>query len=344
MKLLCLLAGLLFLTADGFGDNPPARPKLEDLQNYLILTPDLAAASLKDGDVTIPFAVKNNSGKDIVIRDQGIGGGTVDLAFVDHAGEVKSLQDFLYPGDFGMAGKMMVVMRSEINGRGPARQFTLKPGETSTFSSDYCTEMLGAVTGRKLFGVLHGYIPSANTRVEFSSAPFVVPPALAPEPWNDLGEQNYLLITPDFTKVQRADPTDADSIKNGWAEAVIVPFVVKNTSNQDIMALIEGIDYYILGKKKINDDMKRVGWWFLLQISEPEFKAVCPPSLKPGESVSSASRCKLSRLEDDGYKPGDKIIAVVYGLIANTNKVFECHSTPFDLPPLPKGEPSSMSK
>jgi hypothetical protein len=204
--------------------------------------------------------------------------------------------------------------------------------------------MLGAVTGRKLFGVLDGYIPSTNTTFESRSAPFMVPPVLAPVPWNDLGEQNYLLITPDVTKVQRADPIYADSIKNGWAEDMMVPFVVKNTSNQDIMVLMEGIDYYILGKKKINDDMKRVGWLFLLQISEPEFKAVCPPSLKHEESVSRDSRLNLSRLKDDGYEPGDKIVAVVYGLIANTNKVFECRSDPFELPPLPRGEPSSTSK
>jgi hypothetical protein len=338
-KIFCLLAGLLFLTADDFGDNPPASPKSEGLQNYLILTPDLAAATMNNGWVRIPFAVKNNSGNDINIRDDAH---TVDLAFVDHAGETKFLQNFLYPRYSGLAGLMMTNRELAFESGGPARRVTLKPGETRTFPSMYRTEMLGAVTGRKLFGVLRGHIPSTNTRFEFHSAPFVIPSSLATLPWNDLGNQNYLVITPDLTKVQRAAPADADSIKNGWAEDVIIPFVVKNTSNQDIMALIEGIDCYIVGKEKINDDMKRVGWWFLLQISAPDFKDVCPPSLKPGESVSSASRCKLSRLEDDGYKPGDKIIAVVYGRIANTNKVFKCYSAPFELPPLPKGLPAGQ--
>lgn len=69
---------------------------------------------------------------------------------------------------------------------------------------------------------------------------------------------------------------------------------------------------------------------------------ISKPVLKPGESISIGIQwSRSSLLELKGYKPGDKIIAVVYGRIANTNNIFKCCAAPFELPPLANGEPSA---
>jgi hypothetical protein len=201
------------------------------------------------------------------------------------------------------------------------------------------------VTGREVFGVISGYIANPNKTFISYSAPFLVPPALTMTPWNDLGAQTYLSITPDLTKfrfdggnfktttaeLQRADPAYADSIKNGWTEDLLIPFSVKNTSSQDLVVAIDGIGYYIVREQKAKDAMMQRWGWHFLKISKP--------ILKPGESISGESQWKLSGLEGKGYEPGDKLIAVVGGRLPGTNNIFECYSAPFELPSLPKGEP-----
>jgi hypothetical protein len=302
-------------------------------ENYLILTPDLAQASLDHGRVTIPFIVKNNSDKNIefTLDNARIEG----LATVDEDGK-KRFIDHLGGGGSSMGGEYQWVL--------------LKPGETSSLgSSDYPMYTLGAVTGRNIFGVVYGRFVGTKEGFDCYSAPFVVPPELTTLPYNDLGSQNYLSVTPDLTKVdfsggkfpvttlelQRANPNYADWIKNGWAEDVSIPLTVSNTLNQDVIVVIDDVDFYIAGDESFKQERMQYRRWEYLKASTP--------ILKPGESISSESTGRsyisLSWLEHRGYKPGDKIIAVVGGRIPGANNIFECYSAPFELPPLPKSEP-----
>jgi hypothetical protein len=303
------------------------------LQNYLILTPDLAAASMNRGYVTIPFAVTNNSGKNILLM---LPGGQIDgLGMGDQAGKTDFVEDF---------------QRSEPirwSRSGSYERIILKPGETIShnYSSEYPVGTLGAVTGMKIFGVISGCVIDTKKWFVSYSSPFLVPPELTTLPYNDLGAQNFLSITPDLTKIgftggnfkittlelQRADPHYADSVKNGWAEDLWIPITVTNTSNQDVIAANDEIRFYIAGdEEKKNAKLRDERW---------EYLKASTTILKPGESCESTGRdyITLRFLEDEGYKPGDKIIAMVGGRIPGTNKIFECYSAPFELPPLPNG-------
>jgi hypothetical protein len=313
------------------------KPLPDSGKNYLILTPDLANASLDHERVTIPFTVTNNSDKVIDVMFFADSGDNTGLAAMDDDGKKR------YIDQLGGGG----YLRPLGGGR-----LILKPGETSSRgSSKYPMYTLGAVTGRKIFGVIDGYFVGTTKSFTSYSAPFLVPPALTTLPYNDLGAQNYLSVTPDLTKVgftggdfkvtslelQRADPHYADSIKNGWAQVVWIPITVANTSSQDLIAANDEIRFYIAGDENGKNTWLRDERWEYLKTSTP--------ILKHGESCGSTGRdyITIQFLEDDGYKPGDKLIAMVGGRIPGTNNIFECYSAPFELPPLPKGEPPTAA-
>ena len=309
---------------------------LPDLaEDSLVLTPELTKASLNQGQVTIPFTVKNNSNRDIEFK----------LRMNQIAGLATVNQD----------GKKRLIAGGEeaetYSGPGPD-WIKLKPGETSSFGlSIDSMETLGTVTDQAVFGVVRWRFPGTNKSFLSYSAPFLVPPALTTLPYNDLGAQNYLSVTPDLTKVgftggdfkvttlelQRADPHYADSIKNEWAQDVWIPITVANASNQDLIAANDEIRFYIAGDENGKNSRLRDERW--------EYLKTATPILKPGESCESTGRdyITLRFLEDEGYKPGDKIIAMVGGRIPGTNNIFECYSAPFELPPLPKGEPPAAA-
>jgi len=292
--------------------NSATHRSLPDLgASYLILTPKFANATLGEGTVTIPFIVKNNSNKDIEIelRDNQIDG----LAIVDKDGKKRFIGEVLGSG-WGVYS---------YSGPGPDLVI-LKPGEiTSRYSCICGIEVLGALTGQKLFGVISGHIANTEKKFRSYSAPFLIPPALTTLPYNDLGTQSYLSITPDLTKIGFTGGT-------AW-----IPLTATNSSGQDAIVVINDVDFYIAGDESFKQERMQYRRWEYLKASTP--------ILKPGESISSESTGRsyitLSWLYQRGYKPGDKIIAIVGGRIPGTNNIFECYSAPFELPPLPKGQP-----
>ena len=300
-----------------------------------MLTADVAKASRKgDGRVVIPFSLKNNSDHEVTLHFGAWSGNIDGLAVVNPAGKITFIEN-------------IGLKRPQTYGKsGPIVSYTLKPGESvSDTYSEYSTEILAKVKGREIFGVLSGYIENEKKRFTSYSAPFVVPSELAELPWIDLGEQHYLSIVPNATEscfgggdfptttaaAQKLNPDYPNWVKNGWADYALVPFAVKNNSDQPLAVTINAISYYFAGDEKDkNATIKKARWSYLNSSL---------PIIKPGESIPCESQWKLSWLEQDGYKPGNKIIAVIGGRIAGTNKIFECYSAPFELPPLPKGEP-----
>jgi hypothetical protein len=306
--------------------------------NRLVLTAEVEKASQEDGYVTIPFTLKNNSDEEVSI--EFVGKQIDGLAVVDQTGKIRFIQNLhnSLPGNFIFGTS------------GSSSRITLKPGETTAkLYSKYSLEVLQDVAGRKVFGVLIVGISGADGPTTLYSTPFLIPPALTTPPYNDLGAQNFLSVTPDLTQVyfsggsfplttlesQRANPNYADWIKNGWAWSVSIPLTVSNTSSQDVVVVINDVDFYIAGDESFKQERMQYRRWEYLKASTP--------ILKPGDSISSEptgrSYITLSWLYRRGYKPGDKIIAMVGGRIPGTNKIFDCYSAPFELPPLPKGQP-----
>ena len=292
--------------------------------------PDIAKAVRDDnfGDVTIPFLLKNNGNKKVQLGF--LMGHRLD-GLMDQTGKI-ILRDYVRSGPSGGA------------------EIDLNPGETVPgLFAQYRIERLTKINGVKVSGVIVAVLKGANLQVKLVSAPFLIPSALTTLPWNDLGTQTYLSVTPDLTKAgfsggsfpvttlesQQANPNYADWIKNGWAEDVSIPLTVGNTSSQDLVVVIDDVDFYIAGDDSFKQERLRYRHW--------EYAKASTPILKPGESCSSEptgrSYITLSWLYRRGYKPGDEIIAVVGGRIPGTNNIFECYSAPFKLPPLPKGEP-----
>jgi hypothetical protein len=323
-------------------------PSLGD--NGLLLTPDLAVARLNGAVMEIPFTVKNNSDKDIEFEQDGwnyIAG----LAIVDQDGKTRFIADFLS----GLEGSRAA--GETYSGPGPG-WIVLKPGETSSLcSSASSVDMLGEVTGSRIFGVVLARIAGTKKIFVSYSAPFLVPQALTPEPWNDLGRQDYLSITPDLMNANFWDEklpkgtvkghnvlTYADLIKSGgeeWLEIPFIPLKVKNLSNQDVIVTINCACFYIAGDEAFRGERMRSMGSNYLHASKR--------LLKPGESISNKSTGSdvlfvLGRPEHKGYKPGDKIVVVVGGRIPGTNNVFECYSAPFELPLLPKGDTPPAGK
>jgi hypothetical protein len=307
--------------------------------NYLILTPNLAAARiLPEGVAYIPFSVKSNSDKVIAIMwpDCEMEG----LAFLNEAGQADWIENFpLPPGSPSMAVRPVIEVWT-------GSQIMLKPGETRSIRAPtYDADLLHRLNDTKVFGVIEGYFNGTQKRFTCYSAPFAIPPAIGNPPWDDLGVRDYLSVTPAFSEVyfgggdfasepgeiQRKEPDYTDRIKNGSAEYIFLPITLKNMSDRKLVIGIN-LRYYIVGNMTTKNDAMKQQPWFLLKLSAP--------ILAPGESASTETVAhdyiEIKHLQNIGYKPGDQIVAVVEGRIADTNKVFECCSAPFTLPPMPK--------
>lgn len=308
--------------------------------NYLILTPNLAAARIfPDGAAYIPFSVKNNSDKDIALMwpNREMKG----LAFMNKAGQADWIVNFALP-----PGSPSMAVRPGIEVWTWGSRIVLKPGEARLIGApEYDVDMLLGLKDTKVFGVIEGYFTDSQNRFTCYSAPFAIPPAIRNPPWDALGVRDYLSVTPDLSEVyfgggdftsepaeiQRKEPDYADRIKNGSAEYIFLPITLKNRSDQKLVIGIN-LRYYIVGNAKTKDDaMKQRPWW-LLKLSAP--------ILAPGESASTETIARdfiqIKHFQAIGYKPGDQIVAVVEGRIADTNQVFESCSAPFTLPPMPK--------
>jgi hypothetical protein len=184
-------------------------------QAGLVLIPNLDKASMNGDYVKIPFTLMNNSSRNVKLEFIG---STLDgLAVVDQRTKrITFIENLISSKSFRVGGGAIV-------------DIILKPGEgSSIFEIEPTVETLAFVKGRKIFGEISGGIESGGKLSSFTSysAPFLVPPALTTLPFNDLGTQTYLSITPDLTKIyvdegsfevttldmQRADPAYADSI------------------------------------------------------------------------------------------------------------------------------------
>jgi hypothetical protein len=279
--------------------------------DYVALRPELAKSVQQDGIVTIPFTLTNTSDKDVLLGF--VGDGINALAFLTESRTFRYIQNLNDRGNSGM-------MSGEIY------NVVLKPGEsTDHLSISYSSEILAAVKDRKIFGVLNGWAKIAGKLSPFIcfSEPFAVPALWTKLPWNDLGVQSYLSLTPDLANA---------GFSGGH---VWIPITMKNTSSQSVIVAIDEVRFFIMGDDR---EKKR-----LLHQERREFLKIATPVLKPGESISTnvsgRDYITLKFLETEGYKAGDKIVALAGGRILNTNSIFECYSAPFELPPLPKGEP-----
>jgi hypothetical protein len=137
--------------------------------------------------------------------------------------------------------------------------------------------------------------------------------------------------------MQQSEPNYAESIANGWARSMTIPCLIKNESNRDVAIAIDEVDFVLVGDEQ---EQKR-----LVRSEREEYLKASSAVLKPGDSISTEASERdyitLRVLENQGYKLGDKMVAIVGGRILNTNQIFQCYSAPFELPPIPKGEPPS---
>jgi len=295
----------------------------------ITLSPMLDSATLDDGYGMIPFRVENNGIQSVRIIWQRSGAVPL-MTFTDSNTRITVARFSGQPNFTGFPG----VHPPPV---------LLNPGETGTFNSPYSMNILAFVAAKhkEIFGGLKGEIVGSNQKFESFSDPFPVPGNLAKPPWVDLGETNYFSVKADLTKgyvnggtlpdrVDLSEPDYADRIKSGWAEYILFPVEITNTTGQPYVAAPDSVGFYIAG-----DSSKRSAPspWETIKTSEP--------ILKPGESAISSGRCyiRLRDLESQGYKQGDKMVAAVGGRVPNTNQVFECYSAPFELPPLPKSGP-----
>jgi len=301
-----------------------------NVQPYLALEPDIANASMKYGYVNIPFIVTNNTNKDVILS---LPWNKMDkLMTQDDSANISPIDGFAN-GTYGGPG-----------GGPRPQQVVLKPGESGTYNSIASLNGLAFVANKKkkIMGAVTGKIVGANQEFESYSVPFSVPSEFTKPPWVDLGEQTYFKVTPDLTKallnggsVIRRDvirkPEYTKFIESGWAESLLFPVEITNTTNEEYIAATDLVTFYI---QKNDTNRQPPNPWESIKAS----KVI----LKPGKSAISSGRSyiNLHDLELQGYNQGDKLIAAVGGRIPNTNQIFECYSAPFELPPLPKNYPS----
>lgn len=202
----------------------------------------------------------------------------------------------------------------------------IKPGATGTFDSTFSMETLKFVKEKKkeIFGGITGYT-GTNQEFEFYSDPFPVPANLVTPPWTDLGEQNHFTLTPDMDHIV----INPHKLERGiWlGGSVVVPVSIKNASGHPCIEVGSPVAYVVRDNGKPQPPFQ----WAAIKTSKP--------ILKPGESITSSCYINLDDLESQGFKPGDKVVAVVGGRIPNTDQVFQCSSTPFELPPFSMDKP-----
>lgn len=348
--ILLMLTGALLET--GFTQSRADQNAVSDInsselgvKNYLILKPDLDAAGIyPEGAASIPFSATNNSNQNIHLLFPGRE--MEGLAFLNQTGQADWIEDFKNLPD------SRPIIRLPMTNGGVQPDIVLKPGETRSLAvPNYNISMILRLRDKKVFGVVEGFLVDTKKTFTSYSAPFSIPGSVLNAPWDDLGVCDYLSVTPDLTGIvfggtrgdfrtepagiQRKEPDYAERIKNGWAETIFLPVSIKNASAYKLVVNANDIRYYVVGDEKTEDKAKeQQGWWMV---------KLTAPVVAPGESISSETSGRddipIKYFEDMGCKPGDQLVAVVDGRIADTNKVFECLSAPFMLPPLPKGEP-----
>jgi len=210
-------------------------------------------------------------------------------------------------------------------GGGPYIPTVLKPGQSGTFSSSYAIDTLTFLKSRnkELFGEVLAWPAGTKEKPkEYYSNPIPIFPNLITVPWTDLGEQKYFTVTSDSNNIS-INPHKLD--RGVWLSgSVEVPVSIKNTSGRPLIAL----ECTNLSGAPI-DRKTPPSYWMAVKATKP--------ILQPGEVISSVCETDLDALES--HKPGDKVVVSVEGRVLNTNQVFECHSAPFELPPLPHDKP-----
>ena len=293
-------------------------------QSKLDVTPELSTATLDNAYANIVFSVKNISAGNLLVDTR------ISLMTSDNHGEMVPVEEFMahpYP----------------LTASDQTPRFVLRPGETGTFNGSGSMKTLAFLLEKKkeITGAVRCLDPATNRIFRSYSAQFAVPAKLTTPPWIDLGEQNYFVVTPDFTRAliygpQIADPDVirtpqySEVLKSGWADMLLFPVEIKNTANQEYVVANDSVRFYIV---RGASGRTAPSPWETIKASKQ--------TLKPGETATSTGRChiRLDKLELEGYKPGDKIVAAVGGRIPNTNQIFECYSAPFVLPPLPASRP-----
>lgn len=270
------------------------------VQKYLSLTPDLTGMTLNYGYPEIPSVLKNEYTEDIGFRLQEWN--RIDLKTLDYSGQM--VPPWYWKRDIF------------ITGGGPIPDYiVLKPGESTTVRShQYSMETLGFLADRdnRILAKITASIVSTNESFEACSDPFPVPPEVARLSWDDLGKNNYFSVVPDTSKV---------SVTHG---RMLFPVKITNTTNQAYIAATDSVIFCRLGR----EGEYQIPWETVKSVG---------PILKPGESANSTGRGYII-LSSWDYRPGATAVAVVGGRVPNTNKIFECYSEPFELPPLPAGD------
>ena len=305
-------------------------------KNYLTLTPDLKAATLINGRAKIPFTIKNNYTEDILLVKTR---NAIDaLLTLNDSGEECFVESFPSSNPGRVRG-------------GYSSQVVLKPGESRIYYADYSMEMLNAIGNRQVFGAITGRVVSTEEMFQSFSAPFFVPQELKSPPWVDLGMQTYLSVTVDLnnsqvyggniTEMAVLGQTDlAERTKGRWAEKLQISIKVKNTTGLEYIAAHVWVNLASSqGSSPSPWEIKRLSPWGINRPSPWEALQGEGKVVKPGQSADFDAILHLKQLEYEGYKTGDKMVAVVGGRIPNTNQIFACSSEPFELPPLPACHP-----
>lgn len=268
---------------------------------YVTLKPVLNAVASTSVYGTISFKVTNVYSKDVMIES------FIKLMTNDNSRSV-SIEEFRRgapPPSWGPKPRLVV----------------LKPGQTDVIDSNYSVETLSFLKAKNknLFGEISGYVIDPNKSFRSDSDPFSVPEKLAEPPWIDLGIQNYFSVSPNVEKI---------AFKNGITDngLISIPVDVKNISNNS----------YIINNRLVLFFLKKNGLEDKNQLLSDTIKEA-GLIFNPGDLVelSDRSYTTIGYLNASGYKPGDKIIAIVAGQIPDTNQVFECISAPFVLPSFP---------
>lgn len=131
-------------------------------ENFLTVTPNLAGATVKDGQGKIPFTVKNNLTEDVLLSVDWYM--AVRLSTLDTAGKVVSLEDFRNPH------------RIHISGPG-AQPVVLKAATTGTYYASFSVDTMEFVASKnkKIFAEVPGRTVTTKQWFDVCTDPFTFP-------------------------------------------------------------------------------------------------------------------------------------------------------------------------
>ena len=217
------------------------------------------------------------------------------------------------------------------------------PGGSKLFACRMSLRTLKEAKGKQLIASVRVLLEDRAEHQLYSDV-FKLPPIpseLDESWWVDLGEQNYLEVIPDLSKLWlwgqgvpdswvMSKPEYQTIRESIWAENLSIPVKIVNISKLDCIAAVDSVRFYVV--RATAERMPPVPL---------KTMRASKPVLKPADSTfaSGWSYIRIEDLESQGYKPGDKVVAAVGGRIVNTNKLFECYSAPFGLPLLPPSHP-----